>query len=418
MNLQMDVVVVGAGSAGLAVSSLLSQAGIPHNVLERGEIGQSWRSQRWDSFCLNTPNWSNALPGMDFYPEAPDAFVERDLLLRYFERFAGVFDLPIEPHTNVTSVRRLESGRFAVGTNGDQLIAKAVVLASGGMSRPRVPQISRSLPDSLTVLSAGSYRTPDSLPEGAVVVAGSGQSGCQIVEDLIDAGRRVYLSVSRVARVPRVYRGREILAWWREMGFMETRLDELKDPSIQFAAQPQVSGTRGGHTVSLQSLARDGVSLIGRVESVERSVLALSRNVHECVDFADEKSKAFKTAIDDYIEQAGLMVEPPSPNPGEPPMPDLKASDTWETLDLQQAGVTSVIWCTGFDADWSWVEVDVFDSHGRPLHKNGISDCPGLYFAGLPWLSSRKSGILYGVSEDGQRIVQHIERNALASETS
>jgi len=414
MSLRIDVVVIGAGSAGLATSHLLSQGRVDHIVLERGEIGQSWRAQRWDSFTLNTPNWCNGLAGMDFYPEAPNSFVDRNALLSYFETYAGTFDLPVRPHTNVTSVRRLPSGGYTVVTEEDEFLTSAVVLATGGMNRPRVPRISQSLPESITVQSAGTYRNPQALPEGAVVVVGSGQSGCQIAEDLLEAGRRIYLSTSRVARVPRVYRGREILSWWRETGFMDTRLDGLKDPSVQFAAQPQVSGTRGGHTVSLQSLARDGAVLIGRAEGVEGSVLKLSRNVRECIDFADGRSRAFKADIDQYIEQAGLKAEPASPDPGEPPLPDLKGSDAWEQLDLQREGVSSLIWCTGFAADWRWVEVDVFDDAGRPVHKDGFSESPGLYFVGLPWLSSRKSGILYGVSDDAARIVQDIERKAIA----
>jgi len=414
MTSRTDVVVIGAGSAGLATSALLMRAGIDHVVLERGQIGQSWRSQRWDSFTLNTPNWCNGLAGMDFYPEAPGAFVDCGALVSYFENFVAKFDLPIQSHTNVSKVGRHGDDMYAVRTQADEILARAVVLASGGMNRARLPRLSDSLPKYLVVLSAGgTYRNPEALPAGAVVVVGSGQSGCQIVEDLLDAGRRVYLSTSRVARVPRVYRGRDILAWWQDMGLLRTRLDELKDPSLQFAAQPQVSGTRGGHTLSLQSLARDGASLIGRVDGVEGDVLKLHPNVRECIDFADEKARAFKTGVDEYIERTGLKVEPVSPDPGEPSLPDLDRIYTWEQLDLQRRGVTSLIWCTGFDADWGWVESDVFDDHGRPVHKDGICPSPGLYFIGLPWLSTRSSGILYGVSADAARIVQDIERNLI-----
>jgi putative flavoprotein involved in K+ transport len=416
MSASIDVVIVGAGSAGLATSYLLSRAGIAHVVLERGEIGQSWRTQRWDSFTLNTPNWCNGLIGMDFHPEAPDAFVDCDALIRYFEGYAGSFELPVRTHTNVTSVRRRGDERYTIRTDDEEIVSRAVVLASGGMNRPRLPRISECLADSLTVCTAGTYRSPDAVPEGAVVVVGSGQSGCQIVEDLLEAGRRVFLSVSRVARVPRSYRGRDILAWWKDMGFLDTRVEELKNPSLQFSAQPQVSGRHGGHTVSLQSLARDGASLIGRVEDADGTVLRLGRTVNECMAFADEKSNAFKADIDKYIEQAGLKVEPASPDPGEPTLPDLKGSDSWQQLDLRSEDVRSLIWCTGFDADWGWVEVDVFDDAGRPVHKDGLSRSKGLYFVGLPWLSSRKSGILCGVSDDAARIVQDIERNVLAGQ--
>jgi putative flavoprotein involved in K+ transport len=193
------------------------------------------------------------------------------------------------------------------------------------------------------------------------------------------------------------------------MRFFEARVDELEDPSIQYAAQPQVSGTDGGHTVSLQSLANDGATLLGRVQNVEGHILELGNNLQECIDFADEKSQAFKTAIDDFIERTGMHADPALPDPGEPALVDLDGSGDIETLDLRKAGVASPVWCTGFDADWSWVKLDVFDDRGEPRHRAGITESPGLYVIGFPWLSKRKSGILYGVSEDAAHIVQHIE---------
>jgi putative flavoprotein involved in K+ transport len=282
------------------------------------------------------------------------------------------------------------------------------------MGRARVPALAQRLPDDLAVLSAGTYRNPEALPKGAVLVVGSGQSGCQITEDLLEAGREVYLSVGRVPRVPRSYRGRDIVAWWKDMGFWDVKLHELEDPSLQFAAQPQVSGTLGGHTVSLQSLARDGAVLLGRVLEVDRRALKLDRTVRECVRFADEKSRAFKAAVDAHIDRVGMEAEAPFPDPGEPPLPDLGGSDEMTSLDLSRAGVSSVIWCTGFEADWSWVELDAFDPRGRPRHSYGITELPGLYFLGMPWLSARKSGILFGVSEDAARIVQHIRTHILS----
>jgi putative flavoprotein involved in K+ transport len=225
------------------------------------------------------------------------------------------------------------------------------------------------------------------------------------------------LCASRVARSPREYRGRDVLMWMRDMGFLDDKVDELEDPSVEFAAQPQVSGTDGGHTVSLQSLARDGATLLGRALDVEGHVLKLGNDLQACIDFADEKSQAFKADIDDFIERNGMDAPPPEIDPGEPDLPDLNGSDQLESLDLRSAGVTSVIWCTGFDADWSWVKVDVFDENGRPRHRAGITDSSGLYFVGFPWLAKRKSGILYGIAEDAARIVEHIERQVLVPQT-
>jgi len=414
MSPMFDVVVVGAGQAGLVASYLLSLEHVQHLVLERGDIGQSWRTQRWDSFRLNTPNWANGLAGMDFHPEEPDAFAGRNELVAFLEDYARIFHLPIRPRTIVTGLRRTSNGRYALRTQSEEMHAKAVILASGGLSRPRVPALARRLPDDLAVSSAGHYRNPEALPKGAVLVVGSGQSGCQIAEDLLKAGRDVYLSVSKVARVPRSYRGRDILAWWKDMSFLDVKLNQLEDQSLQSAAQPQVSGTQGGHTVSLQSLARDGAVLVGRVLDADRRVLKLDRSVRECIRFADEKSRAFKAAIDAHIDREGIEAEAPLPDPGEPPLPDLRESDEITNLDLSRAGVSSVIWCTGFDADWSWVEVDVFDQAGRPRHNNGMTEFPGLYFLGMPWLSARKSGILFGVSDDAARIVQHIRAHELS----
>jgi putative flavoprotein involved in K+ transport len=390
MDEAMDVVVIGAGQAGLAVSYLLTQEGVDHVVLERGRIGETWRSQRWDSFHLNTPNWSNRLPGMEFEPDAPDAFGHRDELVSFFEGYARFFGAPVREHTPVTSLERLSTGGYQVQTGQESLQARAVVIASGSMCRPRQPAIAQNLADDITCLTAGSYKNPETLPEGAVVVVGSGQSGCQITEDLLAAGRRVYLCTSRVGRLPRRYRGREVLVWWREMGIMDVRVDELENPAVQFAAQPQISGADGGRTLSLQLLAQDGATLLGRALDVDGHVLKLGRDLMECIQFADEKARAFKADIDAFIQREGIDAPEPEPDPGEPPLPDLGGSDLLERLDLH------------------WLKVDVFDERGHPRHRDGVTSSPGLYCIGFPWLSKRKSGILWGIPEDAARIVEHI----------
>jgi putative flavoprotein involved in K+ transport len=352
---------------------------------------------------------------MDFNPEAKDAFAHRDEVVAFFDRYVSEFDLPIRPHAAVTALEKMPNGDgYLLKVGEDELHARAVVLASGGLSRPRVPAMSDRFPLDITVLSAGTYRNPDELPGGAVVVIGSGQSGCQIAEDLLEGGRRVYLCASRVARSPRAYRGKDVLVWMRELGLLDVKRDELEDPAMELAAQPQVSGTDGGHTVSLQSLARDGATLLGRALGVEGHTLMLGDDLQECIDFADEKSQAIKSQIDDYVEQAGIDAPSPETDPGEPDLPDLNGSGQLKSLDLRKAGVSTIIWCTGFDGDWSWVKADVFDEHGRPKHRAGITDSPGLYFLGMPWLSKRKSGILYGIGEDASRIVDHIQGNILS----
>jgi putative flavoprotein involved in K+ transport len=405
----VDVAVVGAGQAGLVVSYLLSEARVEHVVLERGRIGESWRAQRWDTFFLNTPNWSSGLVGMEFRPEGPDGFSTTEDLTGYFEEYARVFDLPILEQTEVRALGSRPSGGYVLSAGSTELHADAVVIASGSMNRPRVPAMAANLPDAIACLSSGTYRNPESLPDGAVVVVGSGQSGCQIAEDLLGAGREVFVCASRVGRIPRSYRGHDIFHWLRRMNFFEARPEDLDDQAMRYAAQPQLSGSYGGHTVSLQSLARDGATLLGRVEGVDGHVLSVGSDLRECVAFGDEVSRMIKLGVDDYIERAGIQAEPPTPDPGEPALPDLKGSDSWRSFDLRANGVSAVVWCTGFDADWSWVNLDVFDDRGEFRHNDGITDSPGLYVCGFPWVSKRKSGLLYGVAEDAERIVRHIE---------
>lgn len=403
-----DAVVVGAGQAGLAASFYLKQAGVEHAVLERGEIGESWRSQRWDSFCLNTPNWSNKLPGKTLGEYSPGAFSHRDKLVEFFETYVRDNDLPVRERTPVTGIYRDTEGRFMVKTGEIAYRTSSVIIASGTMNRPRIPKVSRKLPSNVLSTSAGNYRNPESLPEGAVLVVGSGQSGCQITEELLKSGRKVYLCVSNVARAPRRYRGRDILGWWKEMGFLDASVEDLEDKSIILAAQPQVSGTEGGHTISLQSLSRDGAVLLGRLEDIDGSRVGIGSNLMSAIEFADSKSAFFKASIDKFIEEQHIVAPLPAPDPNEPELGDLNGSDSIRQLDLEEAGIGSVIWCTGFDADWSWIRVNIFDGEGRPAHNKGVTRVKGFYFLGSPWLSKRKSGIIYGVAEDAERIVNKI----------
>lgn len=342
----------------------------------------------------------------------PGRFARRDDLVGFLERYAGSRELPIRERTEVNSVERLSDGGFLVQTPDWQVRARNVVVCSGSMSTPRLPAMAADLDESITSLTATTCRNADALAPGAVVVVGSGQSGCQIVEDLLAAGRTVHLCVSKVARIPRRYRGRDLVSWWHDMGFLDVKVGDLPDPSAQYAAQAQVSGTRGGHTISLQSLARDGASLLGRVERVEGVLWHLRPNVEECVRFADEKRAEFKAAIDAYIDANDIAAPEPEPDPYEPPMPDLRGSDRLERFDLEGQGVSTVIWCVGFGGDFSWIRHDVLGERGLPIHEAGVSPVEGLYFVGFPWLSKRKSGILLGVSEDAGRIVDEITASA------
>jgi putative flavoprotein involved in K+ transport len=264
-------------------------------------------------------------------------------------------------------------------------------------------------------MHAADYRNPGALPPGAVLVVGSAQSGCQIAEDLLGAGRRVFLSVSAVARVPRRYRGRDIVDWMIDTGFWDVRLQDLEDPRMRFAAQPQVSGVGLlGRTVSLQHLARNGAILVGRLAEVDGATLRFVDNVAACVQFADERSAFFKRMIDKYIERNGLSAAPPDPDPADRPDDGSSAAHAPSPVDLCAERISTVVWCTGFTGLFAWVRVPVLDANGRPMHERGVSNVPGVYFLGAPWLYKRKSGVLYGMSEDAEFIAQHIAKRELA----
>ncbi len=413
----LDVVVIGGGQAGLGIGYYLRAAGKKFVILERGRIGETWRGQRWDSFAVNTPNWANRLPGDPYEGEEPDGFYQRDELIDYFENYAAKFALPVIEGVTVTGVDTADTGfrvtyEDAAGTV-DTATATNIVVASGMMQAPKIPGIRRQFPPSLLQLHASDYRSAENLPPGAVVVIGAGQSGCQISMDLIHAGRDVFLCTSKVGRVRRRYRQRDVVDWWEDMGFWDVPVEELPDPAMQFAAQPQVSGVgRYGSTLSLQSMARDGVHLMGRLSDVENGVLKTDDSLAEHIAFADERSADFTRMIEDWISSNGVNVEPVEEDLNdEPAGPEVARSGITE-LDLMAAGVGSVIWCTGFTANFDWIHARVTDDNGRPLHHRGVSPIPGIYFVGFPWLHSRKSGILHGIDEDARFVAEAIDARA------
>ncbi len=418
----LDAVVVGAGQAGLAVSYYLCEHHREHVVLEKGRIGESWLSQRWDSFRLNTPNFMNALPGLPYDGPEPDGFPPAGELVRYFQRYAERFQLPVRTGVTVVSVRKADDdGRFVVETTAGgeaqpPLLSRSIVIAAGVQQTPRVPQLSARLPSHIVQMHAAAYRSPGLLPPGAVVIVGSGQSGCQIAEDLLAAGRTVYMCTSKVVRVPRRYRGREILEWWIDMGFLEVTYESLQDKSISRLAQPQVSGLgRYGHTVSLQHLARQGVVVLGRLVDIQGGALMLGDDAAAHVHFADEFSQRMRGNIDAYAEKAGIAAPVPEDDLADVPDPQAECVSPLRELNLADANVSALIWATGFTGDFSWIDLPLLDAEGRPMHKRGVSPVPGLYFVGYPWLNSRKSGIVYGVGEDAQFIADAIAGKSAGS---
>jgi putative flavoprotein involved in K+ transport len=408
----VDVIVVGAGQAGLAVSYYLRSFGIEHMVLERGSVGESWRSARWDSFTLVTPNWMTRLPGYTLAGGTGADFISRDAVVALLERFAA--GLPVAEHVNVLSVRH-DGGSYLVSTPAREFSARAVVIAGGGQRVPVIPRLAERLATGLHQCDAAHYRNPAALPPGAVLVVGSGQSGAQIAEELAAAGREVLLATSRVGRVPRRYRERDVHEWSVELGLYDQATASVTDPAAFREANPMLSGARGGHTLALQQLARDGVRLLGRLADAEDTKLTFAPNLAENMRYADQRAAAFRRAVDSYVASAGIVAAPPDTDPAEMPFPGIP--DGPLTLDVQAERISTVVWCTGFGPDTTWINVPILRADGFPVHTLGLTACPGLYVAGYPWLSSRGSGILYGAAADAARIAQHIAATLRGSQT-
>ena len=404
----LDLIIVGAGHAGLAASQVAAAAGLEHVVLERGEIGESWRSQRWKSFTLNTPNVLNRLPGSAPGGEDLDAFEGRDAWVARLEGYARRHSLPVRTRMPVTAVERADGG-FGVATEAETFFGRTVVIASGAINVPKVPSAGASLDPRIERWSTASYREPAQLPDGPVLIVGSGQSGVQIAEDLLDAGRAVYLATGRVGRAPRRLRGRDTLVWLRESGWMDERPSDLPDPGMRFWAQPQISGVGPlGHTVSLQSLAARGVTLLGHLESTDGHRARFAADLPTHIAFADEFARRIRERVDEHIERRGIDAPPSGPDPADEPVADPTRFTAPTELDLADRGIRTVIFSTGFGADFSWLRLPVCDARGTPIHAAGRSPVDGLWFLGLPWLRTRKSGIIFGALEEGTAVVGEV----------
>jgi putative flavoprotein involved in K+ transport len=417
----LDTVVVGAGQAGLGVSYFLRQNGQEHVVFERGRIAESWLSQRWDSFRLNTSNLRNTLPGLPYDGAEPDGFSQIDTLVNYFQAYVDRFQLPVRTGVTVVSVERAEDREnFIVRTrtedgHEESVESRSVVIASGIQRVPRIPAIHTKLPAEIVQCHTADYRNPHGLPPGAVLVVGSGQSGCQITEDLLATGRTVYLCTSKVGRAPRRYRGRDLIEWWVDTKFWDITYESLQDKSISRLSQPQISGIgRYGHTVSLQNLASQGVVILGRLLDIDSGNLILGDEAAAHVHFADEFSQRVKNDIDAYLSR--LNITPPAleEDPADAPDPLAQCISPLRQLNLKESNVSAVIWATGFTGDFSWIHLPVLDEQNKPIHERGVSRERGLYFVGFPWLNSRKSGIIYGVAEDANFIANAIREQLAA----
>lgn len=410
--IKRDTVIIGGGQAGLAMSYLLTEQGRDHVILEKGRrLGESWRG-RWDSFTLVTPNWQLQLPGRPYQGDAPDGFLERDEVVAYLEQYAASFDPPLRFDVAVHALHALDDGEgwLLETTDGDYTAAN-VVVATGTFQSPNIPSFSRDVPPAVEQVHSSQYQNPQRLPDGAVLVVGSGQSGCQIAQELHESGRQVYLSTSKVGRLPRRYRGRDSFWWADRLGFFDETVTDLDSPAARFAPNPQASGRDGGQEINLHLFARHGIVLLGHMEGIEGQQAIFAPDLQENLGAGDKVAQQFCRGVDKYVEKAGLEVPEEM---AEMPQDGYEQPEILQ-LDLAEAGISTIIWATGFQWDFSWIRLPILDEWGYPRQEQGVTTYLGLYFLGLHWLHTRKSGLFFGIGEDARHVAEHLQERAPAA---
>jgi putative flavoprotein involved in K+ transport len=404
MDSSVDVAIIGAGQAGLATSWHLTQANVDHVVLEAGRVAETWRSRRWDSFRLITPNWAIELPGAAYAGDEPDGYMSRAELLDFFESWVASFNPPVQGNTHVTQLEAEPKGSFVLTVGDGQVRARRVVVASGGYQMAHRPAGADSLPAELHQVLAEDYRDESALPSGNVLIVGSGQTGCQLAEELHQAGRSVFLACGRCPWVPRRVGGRDIIWWFKESGFMDRTPDKLVSPAARLFGNPQTTGHDGGHDLNFRTLHATGVELLGRFLGADGSTVHFADDLSDSVDFGDARW----ADIRGWIDRLCARTDIPTPTYDIPPPMRIK---TRTEIDLVREGIGTVIWTSGFRPDYSWVKFPIFDAMGFPVQVDGQTSVPGLYFMGVHWMRKNKSAILYGVGEDAEIVARHIVEN-------
>ncbi|MEX3015716.1 flavin-containing monooxygenase [Gymnodinialimonas hymeniacidonis] len=405
MSESIDTLVVGAGQAGIAASAHLSRHAIPHLVLEKDRVAESWRTRRWDSLVANGPAWHDCFPGMRFPTSGPDAFPDKEEVATALETFAQTHSAPIRTGVDVKLLKRA-TGRsgFVVETSQGVFQAENVISATGAFQHPVFPSL---IPESAGVVQmhSASYRNPDQLADGAVLVVGAGSSGGQIADELQRAGRKVYLCVGPHDRPPRAYRGRDYCWWLGVLGLWDI---PAKAPGTEHVTI-SVSGARGGETVDFRWLAHRGMTLLGRASGYQDGRLLLDDDLRDNLAAGDANYLDMLAQADAYIAKFGLDL-PEEPEAHLLPDDPVCVTDPIRELDLAEAGISTVLWATGYRQDFSWINLpDAFDATGAPLHQRGVSPEPGLYYLGLPWQSRRGSTFIWGVWHDAAYVADQIE---------
>jgi len=408
---RVTAVIIGGGQAGLATSRELSLRGIDHIVLERGEVANSWRRERWDSLRLLTPNWQTALPGFSYAGDDPDGFQSAADVAAFLGTYAGFCHAPVRTHTCVTSVAPIDIGNeYCVQTNRGHWRCRAVVLASGPYNVPQVPGIAAALPAHIKQLNPHQYHNPEQLTAGGVLVVGASATGVQIAAEVQRSGRQVTLAVGEHIRLPRTYRGRDIQYWMHVTGLLDQGYRDVDDilrvrglPSPQLCGHP--GGPRDEVDLGLNALSQRGVNIVGRLVGMQGSHAQFSGSLANVTRMADLKQQRLLRSIDAWIEQCAAH---PQPDIACSPEPTRIASPARLTLDLAGAGIGTVIWATGFRPDYSWLRIPILDRKGRLCHDGGITPAPGVYAMGLPFMRKRKSAFLFGVGDDASAIARHL----------
>ncbi|TDP89981.1 putative flavoprotein involved in K+ transport [Labedaea rhizosphaerae] len=390
----------------MAASHFLSERSVDHVVLERGEVANSWRRERWDSLRLLTPNWQSRLPGHHYGGPDPDGYMTMPEVVGFIDRFAALTGAPVRTGTTVTSVRRTDDG-YRVTTDQGELACRTVVIASGACNRPAVPALSEAVPDEVVQLTPFDYRNPGRLPDGGVLVVGASATGVQLAAEIQRSGRPVTLSAGEHVRMPRVYRGRDVLWWMDAAGVWDQRYDEVPDLTrARSLASPQLVGTRERATLDLNALTELGVELVGRASMVRDGELLFSGGLRNVIRLADLKLDRLLTAFDEWALESEVEADLKAPERFEPTR---VPASTRLRLDLRGGAIRTIVWATGFRPDYSWLDVPVVDTKGRLDHDGGVVAGPGLYALGLPVLRRRKSTFIHGIEDDARDVIAHLD---------
>ena len=402
----VDVVIIGAGHAGLAMSQFLSAGGVDHVILERGEVANSWRTERWDSLKLLTPNWQSRLPGYQYAGGNPDAYMNMHEVIDFISTYATHSQAPVRTHCRVESVVPSETGYRVVTARGEWH-SKAVILASGACNLASVPALSQAVPDSIKQLTPMNYRNPEQLDQGGVLVVGASATGLQLAQEIQQSGRQVTLAVGEHVRVPRMYRGRDIQWWMDTCGILDEGLDDVDDINrVRRLPSPQLIGSTTSDMLDLNALSAIGVRSTGRLVGIRDGQAQFSGALRNICSLADLKMNRLLDKIDTWIDAYGHCSESPAEA-----RPEATKTQAKPCLGLKLAdnGIRSVIWATGYRPDYSWLKAPVVNHKGALRHQGGIVDAPGLYALGLPFMRRRKSTFIHGIEDDTHDIYNHLK---------